>query len=70
MPIVLIADDEPNIRRMVGALLTGEGYEVTETPTGIEAIARVKEGEPVASVREAVTRSTHSLPLGATALGQ
>ena len=23
MPIVLIADDEPNIRRMVGALLTG-----------------------------------------------
>ncbi len=31
---------------MVGALLTGEGYEVTETPTGIEAIARVKEGEP------------------------
>ena len=46
MPIVLIADDEPNIRRMVGALLTGEGYEVTETPTGTEAIARVKEGEP------------------------
>jgi len=31
---------------MVGALLTGEGYEVAETPSGIEAIARVKEGEP------------------------
>lgn len=31
---------------MVGALLTGEGYEVTETPSGAEAIARVKEGEP------------------------
>ncbi|HEY3745149.1 MAG TPA: sigma-54 dependent transcriptional regulator [Gemmatimonadaceae bacterium] len=46
MPIVLIADDEPNIRRMVGALLTGEGYEVTETPSGIEAVARVKDGEP------------------------
>jgi two-component system nitrogen regulation response regulator NtrX len=46
VPIVLIADDEPNIRRMVGALLTGEGYEVTETPSGIEAVARVKEGEP------------------------
>jgi len=27
MPSVLIIDDEPNIRRMVGALLTGEGYE-------------------------------------------
>jgi DNA-binding NtrC family response regulator len=46
VPIVLIADDEPNIRRMVGALLTGEGYEVTETPSGVEAVARVKEGEP------------------------
>ena len=31
---------------MVGALLTGEGYEVTETPSGVEAVARVKEGEP------------------------
>jgi len=46
VPIVLIADDEPNIRRMVGALLTGEGYEVTETPSGVEAVARVREGEP------------------------
>src|SRR5881392_2937978 len=31
---------------MVGALLTAEGYEVTETPNGIEAVARVREGEP------------------------
>ena len=31
---------------MVGALLAGEGYEVVETPSGIEAVARVKEGEP------------------------
>jgi two-component system nitrogen regulation response regulator NtrX len=46
VPIVLIADDEPNIRRMVGALLTGEGYEVTETANGAEAVARVKDGEP------------------------
>ena len=46
MPIVLIADDEPNIRRMVGALLAGEGYEVTETPSGVEAVARVRDGEP------------------------
>ena len=46
MPIVLIADDEPNIRRMVGALLAGEGHDVVETPNGAEAVARVKEGEP------------------------
>src|SRR5437660_12611269 len=31
---------------MVGALLAGEGYEVTETPSGVEAVARVREGEP------------------------
>jgi two-component system nitrogen regulation response regulator NtrX len=31
---------------MVGALLSGEGYEVMETPSGTEAVARVKEGEP------------------------
>src|SRR6202166_2159920 len=31
---------------MVGALLSGEGYEVTETPSGVEAVARVKDGEP------------------------
>ena len=31
---------------MVGALLTGEGYEVTETPSGVDAVARVKDGEP------------------------
>ena len=32
MPSVLIVDDEPNIRRMVGALLAAEGYEVREAP--------------------------------------
>src|SRR6202049_734199 len=31
---------------MVGALLSGEGYEVLETPSGADAVARVKEGEP------------------------
>ena len=46
MPIVLIADDEPNIRRMVGALLTAEGYEVTEAESGADALAKVEEGEP------------------------
>lgn len=46
MPIVLIADDEPNIRRMVGALLTAEGYEVTEAESGTDALAKVMEGEP------------------------
>ena len=39
MPSVLIVDDEPNIRRMVGALLATEGYEVrdaADAPSGIQ----------------------------------
>jgi two-component system nitrogen regulation response regulator NtrX len=43
---VLIADDEPNIRRMVGALLTAEGYEVKEASSGAQAVMRAAEDEP------------------------
>lgn len=46
MPSVLIADDEPNIRRMVGALLGAEGYEVREAPSGHGAMTAVREAEP------------------------
>jgi two-component system nitrogen regulation response regulator NtrX len=46
MPSVLIVDDEPNIRRMVGALLTSEGYEVREAPDGARGIALAVESEP------------------------
>ena len=46
MPTVLIVDDEPNIRRMVGALLTAEGYEVRDAPDGATALARAQELEP------------------------
>ena len=46
MPSVLIVDDEPNIRRMVGALLAAEGYEVRDAPDGHTAFARAVEAEP------------------------
>src|SRR5688500_12708355 len=46
MPSVLIIDDEPNIRRMVGALLTAEGYEVRDAPDGMQGVARANEIEP------------------------
>jgi two-component system, NtrC family, nitrogen regulation response regulator NtrX len=46
MPSVLIIDDEPNIRRMVGALLTAEGYEVRDAQDGATGIARAAESEP------------------------
>ena len=43
MPSVLIIDDEPNIRRMVGALLAAEGYEVRDAPDGASGLARARE---------------------------
>jgi two-component system nitrogen regulation response regulator NtrX len=46
MPSVLIVDDEPNIRRMVGALLSAEGYEVRDAQDGVTGLARAKEAEP------------------------
>jgi two-component system nitrogen regulation response regulator NtrX len=46
MPSVLIVDDEPNIRRMVGALLAAEGYEVRDAPDGRAAFTRAVEAEP------------------------
>src|SRR5687767_13138558 len=46
MPSVLIIDDEPNIRRMVGALLTAEGYEVRDAPDAVQGLARAGEAEP------------------------
>ena len=46
MATILIVDDEPNIRRMVGALLSTEGYDVKEAATGAQAIAKAAEDEP------------------------
>ena len=46
MASVLIIDDEPNIRRMVGALLGAEGFEVREAPDGATGVTRALESEP------------------------
>src|SRR6201995_5432027 len=46
MPSVLIVDDEPNIRRMVGALLSAEGYEVRDAQDGATGLSRIAETEP------------------------
>jgi two-component system nitrogen regulation response regulator NtrX len=46
MPSVLIVDDEPNIRRMVGALLAAEGYEVRDAADGASGAARAVETQP------------------------
>jgi two-component system, NtrC family, nitrogen regulation response regulator NtrX len=46
MSTVLIVDDEQNIRRMVGALLGAEGYDVRDASDGASGITRATESEP------------------------
>jgi DNA-binding NtrC family response regulator len=46
MSTILIIDDEPNIRRMVGALLGAEGYDVREASDGASGVTRAGESEP------------------------
>jgi two-component system nitrogen regulation response regulator NtrX len=46
MASVLIVDDEPNIRRMLAALLTSEGYDARGVPDGEAALAALAESPP------------------------
>src|SRR5215831_1911603 len=44
---ILVADDEPNLRRVLGAILVREGFEVTQAQDGEEALAAVEGGVDV-----------------------
>jgi DNA-binding NtrC family response regulator len=39
---ILLVDDEPNLRKVLGALLSQEGFEVLAEPDGESALARVR----------------------------
>ena len=43
---ILIVDDEPNIRRMVAALLRQEGYSTSDAASAAEAMLRLDDAEP------------------------
>ncbi len=44
---ILVADDEPNLRRVLGAILVRDGYEVVQAENGEEALALVDDGVDV-----------------------
>jgi DNA-binding response OmpR family regulator len=43
---ILVVDDEGNIRRMLRALLEGEGWSVDDVPTAEAGLARARESPP------------------------
>jgi two-component system nitrogen regulation response regulator NtrX len=45
-PLVLLVDDEANLRRMLGAVLAAEGYAVAEAASGTEAAESVQRRRP------------------------
>jgi len=45
-PLILIVDDEANLRRMVAAVLVAEGFRTAESANGTEAIAAVQRRRP------------------------
>jgi hypothetical protein len=54
MPTILIVDDEPNIRRMLGSLLRAEGYQVREAGSAREGLVAIREAEPDAMLMDLV----------------
>ena len=46
-PHILVADDEPNLRRVLGAILQREGYAVSQVPDGQSAIEQLDESVSV-----------------------
>nr|MBI3613680.1 response regulator [Nitrospirota bacterium] len=45
-PLILVVDDEPQIRRMISQFLTGRGYRVRVAQNGAEALAMVAQQQP------------------------
>jgi two-component system nitrogen regulation response regulator NtrX len=46
MAVVLVVDDEANIRRMLGRLLESEGYRARDAADGAAALVAIEEAEP------------------------
>ncbi|HEV2055047.1 MAG TPA: response regulator [Methylomirabilota bacterium] len=45
-PVVVLVEDEPQIRRFLRATLTGQGYRLFEAPTGTDGIIEVGSRQP------------------------
>src|SRR5947208_4284682 len=50
MATIVIADDSPTLRRIVGSVLTKDGHEVVEAEDGVEAVQAVLRTQPDAVI--------------------
>ena len=53
-PLILLADDEPNLRETVSFLLEMEGFHVALASDGVEALDRVRELRPAVVLLDAM----------------
>ena len=40
-PLVLVAEDDPDMRRLLAAVLTRDGYRVIEACNGVDLVGRI-----------------------------
>ena len=45
-PAILVVDDEPSIRTLIGAALRGQGYRVLQAADGLQALDLAARGRP------------------------
>lgn len=49
-PLVLVAEDDPMIRRLVEATVRGAGFEVVTVPDGEQALSRIRDEQPTLAI--------------------
>ncbi|MGO4331908.1 response regulator [Cupriavidus sp. 2TAF22] len=63
LPHILVVDDSPSLRRMIGACLRAGGYVVTEAADGDEALAQARQASFGMLVTDQVMPGTDGLTL-------
>ena len=61
--VVLVVDDEDDIRRLLGRVLADRGYEVVEAGRGLEALSKVRERVPDVILLDAMLPEIHGFEI-------
>lgn len=58
-PLLVVAEDDADIRRRTVRRLVSRGYDVVATATGLEALAAVRDHQPAAAVLDWIMPGMH-----------